>query len=142
MASSNGHSPLELRRALIDQVVGWLYSANGEDPGVVENNLADAKKLTKHRRDFLTGALVEQAVSNTIDDLVFGAEESGREREAGFTSTALIDCFRRQIDALADTLTRSNVVEHIDLPEHATVATVRRLRTPNGQLASVVVTEN
>jgi len=142
MASNNGHSPLELRRALIGQIVGWLYSANGEDPGVVEITLADGKKLTKHRRDFLTGALVEQAVSSAIDDLVFGAEESGRAHEAGFTPAALIDCFRRQIDAIADTLTRSNVAEHLDLPEHTAVANVRRLLTPKGQLASVVVTEN
>jgi ATP-dependent 26S proteasome regulatory subunit len=127
LASLNGHGPEELRRTLLDQVIAWFYSPNGEDAGVVEITLADGKKLVKHRRDFLTGAVVEQAVSNAIDEMVLSAEESGRVDEAGFSAPALIESFRRQIDAIADTLTRANVVEYLDLPEHTTVATVRRL---------------
>jgi hypothetical protein len=137
-AARNGTPAEQLRRDLIDQVVAWLYSPAGEDKGMVEVTLRDGKKITKHRRDFLTGAVVEQAVSNAIDQTVFTAAASS-QNHAGLTPAALIDALRRHTDGLADNLTALNVHDYVDLPEHSQAAHVRRLRSSNGQLADLIV---
>jgi Cdc6-like AAA superfamily ATPase len=136
-AARNGAPAEQLRRDLIDQVVAWLYSPAGEDKGLVEITLRDGKKLTKRRRDFLSGAVIEQAVSNAIDQAVFAAAES-TNGHAGLSAAALIDALRRHIDGLADNLTAHNVHDYVDLPEHAQATHVRRLRSANGLLAELL----
>jgi ribonuclease HII len=136
-ASRNGTPTDRLRRDVIDQVVGWLFSPAGEDKGLVEVTLRDGKKLMKYRRDFLTGAVLEQAVSNAIDQVVFAAAENSHDK-VGLEAVSIIDAVRRVVDGLADNLTVQNVHDYVDLPEHAPVAQVRRLRGSPGQLADLV----
>jgi ATP-dependent 26S proteasome regulatory subunit len=140
-ASRNGTPAEDLRRDLIDQIVAWLYSPAGEDKGLIEITLRDGKKLTKHRRDFLTGAVLEQAVSNAIDQTVFTAAEAG-ENKAGLNASALIDALRRHTDGLADNLTAHNIDDYVDMPEHSHAVQVRRLRSSSGQLADLIAEEH
>ena len=117
----------QIRPHLIDRVVSWFFNSNGSNPGIVEVVLRDGSRIVKHRRDFLSGALVEQAVSNSIDQMAFSMEESGDDRDIGFTAESLIESFRRQVDSLAESLTAWNAADHLDLPEHSLVASVNRL---------------
>jgi ATP-dependent 26S proteasome regulatory subunit len=132
-ASRNGTPVDELRRDAIDQVASWFFSPNGEDSGLCEMTLRDGKKLVKSRRDFLTGAIVEQGVSNSIDQAVFAADDVG-EKAPGLSASALIDSLCNVIDSLAGNLTAANADDYVDLPEHTAVAAVRRLSGSNSRL--------
>jgi ATP-dependent 26S proteasome regulatory subunit len=135
-AGGNGRRAEEVRAAVIDQVVSWLYSPNGEDSGLVEITYRDGKKATRYRRDLLTGAVIEQAVASAIDQIVFQAEAG--HKDAGLSAPAIMDALRRITDGLADNLTSHNAADYLDLPEHAAVALVRRLRSPTRDLAGLV----
>jgi hypothetical protein len=135
--SRNGYSADQLRRKVIDQVVAFLFSPNGQDNGLVEITFRDGKKTVKHRRDFLTGSIVEQAVANAIDQTVFAAEEESCP-EVGLTALGIIEAMQRHIDGLADNLTAHNVNDYLDLPENVQVASLRRLRNPTGALANLI----
>lgn len=132
-SSRNGTPVEELRRETIDQVVSWFFSPNGEDHGLCEMTLRDGKKIVKNRRDFLTGAIVEQGVSNAIDRAVFAADDAGDEA-SGLSATGLIDALCGVVDGLAENLTPANAGDYVDLPEHTAVASVRRLRSASGPL--------
>lgn len=137
-ASDNGTAPERLRQAVIDRTVTWMFSPNGDDPGQVELTFRDGKKLVKYRRDFLTGRLIEQALASATDRAVFAAEESGPSGH-GLSAPVLIDALREATDSLADNLTSHNVADYLDLPEHALVASVRRIRGHNGRLTHVAI---
>jgi ATP-dependent 26S proteasome regulatory subunit len=137
-ASDNGAPPEQLRQSVIDRTVAWMFSPNGEDAGQVELTFRDGAKLMKHRRDFLTGRLIEQALATAIDRAVFAAEEPGQS-DLGLSAPVLIDALRETIDGLADNVTPHNAADYLDLPEQALVASVRRIRSHNGRLAHLVV---
>jgi ATP-dependent 26S proteasome regulatory subunit len=121
----DGLSGGEARAALIEQVVGTLFGPGAERHGAVELTLRGGRRLVKHRRDFLTGALVDQAVADAVEQAVLAAEEAGAAG-AGLTADAVAGALRRQIDTLADALTAANAADYLDLPENAQVAGVRR----------------
>jgi hypothetical protein len=52
----------------------------------------------------------------------------------GLTALALIDALRRHIDGLADNLTAENAADYLDLPEHTSVVSLRRLHGSAGQM--------
>jgi len=137
-ASENGTPAEKSRQAVIDRTVAWMYSPNGEDAGQVELTLRNGDKLLKYRRDFLTGRLIEQALANAIDQVVFADEEPEGE-EQGLSAGILIDCFREMIDSLADIITPQNASDYLDLPEQAAVASVRRIRSHNGRLTHLAI---
>lgn len=139
VASQNGHPREELRQRLLDAVVAEFYSPRN-DSGEVEVTLRDGAKVVKHARDFLSGAVVESAVSDAIDQLAFYAERTGLE-DVGLEAAALVAAVRRQVDALADNVTAYNVADYVDLPDHAGVASVRRLRKGTAPLAQVIAEE-
>ena len=133
----NGSDPVQIRLRLIDRAVSWFFSYNTDEPGIVEIVLRDGTRIVKHRRDFLSGAIIEQAVSNAIDEMAFALEESAsQDPETGFTPECLIESFRHQIDGLAENLTARNARDYLYLPdEENSVAAVNRLpglhsRTP------------
>ena len=128
---------MQIRLRLIDRAVSWFFSYNTDEPGIVEIVLRDGTRIVKHRRDFLSGAIIEQAVSNAIDEMAFALEESAsQDPETGFTPECLIESFRHQIDGLAENLTARNARDYLYLPdEENSVAAVNRLpglhsRTP------------
>jgi ATP-dependent 26S proteasome regulatory subunit len=131
------YAPGERREALNEQVVRWLFGPGGPAQALLEVELADGRTLVKRRRDFLTGAVVEQAVAGAIDQVVGEAERTGSP-EAGLTAAAVIEALRRQIDALADNLSQANAADYLDLPENAQVAALRRVSGPAGPLPSLL----
>ncbi|MBW3598100.1 MAG: ATP-binding protein [Planctomycetes bacterium] len=134
--SRNGHSNKELRDALIDEVAATLCSPHGED-AIVEITIRDGSKIRKDRRHLLTGAVVEQAVSETIDRIAFQMAEHGREG-VGMSAAMLIEALHRQVDNLADNITPQNAADFIDLPENANIAAIRRLRPRGGTFAGLM----
>lgn len=135
-ALRNGHAQPELREALIDEVVATVCSPNGDD-AIVEVVLRDGVKIRKDRRHLLTGAVVEQAVSESIDRIAFQAAERGLEH-VGLTSAMLIEALQRQVDNLADNITPHNAADFIDLPENAKIADIKRLRPRGGAFARLM----
>jgi hypothetical protein len=115
------------RAQVIEQVAGWLFGTGEGAHGVVEVSLRDGTKLVRRRRDFLTGGLVEQAVTAAIDRTVAAALEE-EITAPGLSADAVIAALREQTDALADSLTADNLADHLDLPENAQAESVRRLR--------------
>jgi ATP-dependent 26S proteasome regulatory subunit len=117
-------------------VAASLYSANGSDRPLVEVQLAgtSAPRLV-HRRDFLTGSIVDRAVQQAAEEAC-RAEEAGDSSGAGggggsgITARLLLGAIGAQVEALARSLTPANVAEFCDLPEGMRVANVRRLEQP------------
>lgn len=139
-ASRNGTPQDHLRSQLIDEVVGYLFSPPNEESPLVELTLRDGQKIEKYSRDFLTGALVEQAISDAIDRLVFSAEQTGSD-DVGLDSATVIDCLQRQVDALAENIAPFNAADYVDIPEHTHVANVRRIPRAGGRLTQLVASE-
>ena len=125
---------------MIDEVVGRLFSPHNDGAGLVEITLRDGEKIVKYGRDFLSGAVVEQAVAEAIDHLAFVAEQSGRD-DVGISGNCLIGALERQVESLAENLTAYNAADYVDLPDHTHVAAVRRLRGSNGHLGRLVAEE-
>lgn len=134
-ATQNGEGQEAARELLIDEVVSSLYSPNGDDQGAIEATLREGGKETFHRRDFLTGAVVEQAVANALNQSVFASMDQGGK--VPLSARALLDALYAVVDGLADTLTVHNACDYLDLPEYPGVAGVRRLRSSRGHLAHV-----
>ena len=137
LAQRNGTPAGRLLQGLIDEVTANLFDPRNDEVASLEITLGDGTKLAKFPRDFLTGSLVEQALSESIDELTFFAEENERE-EAGLDSAGLIDALRSQIQTLVENVTPYNAADYIDLPDHTHVSNVRRLRRGNGHLHDVV----
>jgi ATP-dependent 26S proteasome regulatory subunit len=114
------------RGKIIERVAQFLFGPGADPHGVTAVTLEGGQELIKRRRDFLTGALVDQAVTTAIDHTVLEAAEG--VEGAGLSAEALIDALKQTTDALADQLTTDNAADHLDLPEHQRVIGVRRLR--------------
>jgi ATP-dependent 26S proteasome regulatory subunit len=138
-ASHNGTMQTSLRTQLIDEVVASLFSPANEESPLIELTLRDGQKIEKFSRDFLTGALVEQGLSDAIDQLVFYAEQSGLD-DVGLDGAIVIDCLQRQIDAMAENIAPFNAGDYVDIPEHTQVANVRRIPRTSGRASQLVAT--
>jgi ATP-dependent 26S proteasome regulatory subunit len=138
-ASHNGTMQTSLRTQLIDEVVASLFSPANEESPLIELTLRDGQKIEKFPRDFLTGALVEQGLSDAIDQLVFYAEQSGLD-DVGLDGAIVIDCLQRQIDAMAENIAPFNAGDYVDIPEHTQVANVRRIPRTSGRASQLVAT--
>jgi ATP-dependent 26S proteasome regulatory subunit len=137
-ASRNGTPQEQLRGQLIQQVTATLFSPNGDGAGQVEITLRDGAKLVKHRRDFLTGATVEQAVANAIDRLAYDASCNG-SHDCGLSAAEIVESLYEVVDSLIENLTPFNAGDYVDLPEQSAVAHVRRLPPGNGRLSHMVM---
>ncbi len=133
-ASDKKKSPEEVRKTIVHQMVRWLFGPNRDNQGLVEITLREGRKLIKFRRDFLTGAVIEQAISSAIDQTVTRAEETGN-KEVGLDSDVVLEALRQHIDGLAENMTPHNVADYLDLPENAQVMEIRRMRNSEGQLS-------
>jgi SpoVK/Ycf46/Vps4 family AAA+-type ATPase len=134
-ATRNGESQEAARQYLIDEVVSTLYSPNGDDQGVVEATLREGGKVLFHRRAFLTGAVIEQAVANAINHSVFASMDQGDR--VPLCASTLLDALYAVVDSLADTVTVHNASDYLDVPDYPGVAGIRRLRDTRGHLAHV-----
>ena len=129
LARHNGCPQERLVSNTVTDLTAWLFAPNGSDRGLVE--LAYAGSPTpdiRHRRDFLTGALVDRAVQQAAATAV-QAEQTGAA-QPGLSADLLIEAFDEQIRSVVDQLTEFNARTYLDLPEGMRVATVRRLPQP------------
>jgi ATP-dependent 26S proteasome regulatory subunit len=128
--ATNGHgAPEQASRHLTLEIVDWLFSPNGPDRGVVELTFAGSTTpVVRHRRDLLTGALVDRAVQ---DAAKAARREQLRTRiPGGITLEDLTRAFDNQFRALVEQLTEMNVRQYVDVPDGVRVATLRRLPQP------------
>jgi ATP-dependent 26S proteasome regulatory subunit len=117
------------RSRLKNEVTSWLYSTNGEDKGVVEITFAGATQPeVRHRRDFLTGALVKRAVEDASKKACYGG--CSGDGEDGLTAAHVITAFDRQIRALSDQFHAGNIDQHVNVPDGVRVANIRRIPQP------------
>jgi hypothetical protein len=136
-ASHNGTPPDKLRHRLIQQMTALLYGPNC-DQGQVQLTFRDGSKIVKYRRDFLTGAVVEQAVANAIDRLAYETAFHG-DSHHGLSVAELAQSFYQVVDSLAGNLTAFNAIDYVDLPDQASVAHVCRLPQTEGWLPLTLV---
>jgi hypothetical protein len=130
LASNNGCTPQQLQRRMIDDLTAWLFSPNGSDSGLVELTYAGStSSLVRHRRDFLTGSVVDRAVQQACAEAA-QAERRGDERP-GLRLETLMKAFDRQFCSLADLLNESNARQYLELPDGVRVVTVRRIPQPS-----------
>lgn len=130
VASNNGCSPQEIRDRMIQELTAWLFSPNGSDPGLVELTCAgSAAPVIKHRRDFLTGALVDGAVQLAAREAA-QAKLNGTAQD-GITLEQLARAFDAQLRGIVGQLNEHNVGSYTDLPDSARVATLRRIPQPS-----------
>jgi SpoVK/Ycf46/Vps4 family AAA+-type ATPase len=128
-ASSNGHTQQQREQEVLSDLTGWLFSANGQERGLVELSVAGSTQpMVKHRRDFLTGALVDRAVQEAAAEAC-RAEQMGCDRP-GLTPAALKTALDRQVRSIVEQLHPHNVANHLDLPDGVRVVGVRRLDQP------------
>jgi hypothetical protein len=129
LVGDNGAGRGAVKTALVRQVTTSLYSPNGSDPGLVEIQLAGTTTPSiKHRRDFVTGSVVDRAVQAAAEQAC-QAEEAGCA-ESGISARLLLDTIDEQVRAVAGALQPANVADFVDLPDGVRVTSVRRIRRP------------
>ena len=130
VAADNIATPEEIRRSLIREIITWLFSPNGTDRGLVELTFAGSTApVARHRRDFLTGALVDRAVQEAAK--AARREEIRTGQIGGVTHLLLLRAFENQFRALADQLSEANARQYVDVPDGVRVATLRRVTQPS-----------
>lgn len=116
-------------RRAVAGVVAWLFSPNGSDKGQVElTYVGSSTPVIKHRRDFLTGALVDRAVQQAAAEAC-RAERQGAERP-GLTAEMLIAAIDQQVRSIVDQLHKDNASNYLTLPDGMRVGNVRRIEQP------------
>jgi len=124
-ASNNGCTQEELWGQFTNDLVAWLYGPNS-DAGVAELTYAGSTApVVKHRRDFLTGALIDRAIQQAAEEACQHAIEN--HTEPGITLGQLMRALNDQVLAIVGQLREQNVGSYLDLPDGVRVASVRRL---------------
>lgn len=130
LASNNGCTPQQLQRRIVSDLMGWLFSPNGSDKGLVELTYAGSTTPdVRYRRDLLTGSIVDRAVQQACSEAV-EAERAGAEYP-GLNLEMLMKAFDRQFRAVADQINEYTARHHLELPDGVRVATVRRVPQPS-----------
>jgi hypothetical protein len=122
----NGASGDAWRRRVVADLTAWLFAPNGNDAGQVEITfVGQPNPVFKHRRDFLTGGLVDRAVQEATraacDEEWRGAEEPG------ISTQRLMCALDAQVRDIVDQLTPDNCEQYLTLPDAMRVGTVRRI---------------
>jgi hypothetical protein len=110
----------------VADLTAWLFAPNGHDAGQVEITfVGQPNPVVKHRRDFLTGGLVDRAVQEATrgacDQEWRGAEDPGLSTER------LMGAIDAQVRHIVDQLTPGNCEQYLTLPDAMHVGTVRRI---------------
>jgi hypothetical protein len=126
---ANGTSEEEQQRRVVEELTAWLFAPNGSDPGQVELTfVGQPNPVVKHRRDFLTGGLIDRAIDQ--------ASRRACDREwrgaadAGLSTEQLMCAVDAQVRHIVDQLTPGNCAEYLVLPDAMRVGTVRRIPQP------------
>ena len=97
------------RPVVMNQVLAYLYG-NDPEQGLAEVRLVNAERRTLCRRDVITPALLEQAVSTAIDDCLRQSADAGEL--LGVDGEAVIRALHAQFTGLAAALRPQNLREH------------------------------
>jgi len=129
-ATSNGCSADQIWKRHVDDLTAWLFSPNSTDPGLVELTYAGSTTpVVKHRRDFLTGALLDRAVQQAAAEAAH--IEAQTNTLSGISLAQLARAMDDQFRSLVDQLNEHNAATYTDVPENVRVATVRRIPQPS-----------
>ncbi len=124
LATDNGTAPDDLKRRLVRNVTGALFSPNGAARPLVEIQFAGTTTpCFKHGRDFLTGSVVDRAVQQAAE-AACDAEQAGSD-SPGITIHGLLDAIEDQVQAVAESVTPANVAEFVDVPDGMRVTNTR-----------------
>ena len=122
----NGDSEDAALRRVVADLTAWLYAPNGSDPGQVEISfVGQPNPVVKHRRDFLTGGLIDRAINQASRDAC--QEEWLGAEECGLSTERLICALDSQVRHIVDQLTPGNCEQYLALPDAMRVGTVRRI---------------
>ncbi len=116
------------RARLVAELAAWVF-AGADDPGQVEVHLlGQPAPLVKHRRDFMTAALVQRAVELASH----AACRAGRtgDPDPGLDRAALARALHDQVRALVEHLDPTNVAIHVELGRDVQVRAVNPIRQP------------
>ena len=129
LASDNG-TPVEvLKRGLVRDTTAGLFSSPNDEQPLVEIQFAGSTTPTlKHRRDFLTGSVVDRAVQQAAAEAC-DAQQRGTDTP-GITADMLLHALDNQVQAVVGSITPANVGEFVDLPDGQRVTNVRRVDPP------------
>jgi SpoVK/Ycf46/Vps4 family AAA+-type ATPase len=110
------------RSALINTVLGYLY---GPEPRqeIAEVHLVNSQRRKLHRRDLVTPAVLEEAVSSAVDRCLDRSEKAGEL--LGLDADDVVRFLARHFVNLARSLRPHNVADHCpdwfrEEPEHVT----------------------
>lgn len=108
------------RHGEINRIAAYLF---GEDPdqAIAEVRLVDGSRRPVHRRQLITPALLEEAVSAATDDCLKQSDEAGEM--LGIDGDAVIGHLQKQFESLAVTLRPYNLEDY--LPDWFTEETIR-----------------
>lgn len=120
LRGAEGQSPAERRMAAMSKVIGYLFG-NEPEQGVCEARLVNNERRTLCRRDLVTGAMIEQAVSTAIDEAIRQSAEA--DELLGVDGEAVVRSLQAQFATLATTLRPHNLREHC--PEMFTEESIR-----------------
>jgi hypothetical protein len=98
------------RETVIQQVAAYLYG-NDPDQGVAEVRMLNAERRMVNRRELVTGAVIEQALSAAIDDAVRQTAVAGAL--LGIDAEGIIAALQEQFVGLARSLRPHNLQEHV-----------------------------
>jgi ATP-dependent 26S proteasome regulatory subunit len=105
----HGSKPAAARRNLLHAVIQYLYGG-GEDQVIAEVTFRDSARKSISRRDLVTGALLEMAVSEAIDEALDHSTEAGEL--LGLDAGTVTEALSRQFQAIATSMRPHNVSDH------------------------------
>jgi len=130
VASNNGCAPEQIQRRMVHEVTSWLYRQNAPEHGIVELTYAGSTTPdVRHRRDFLTGSIVDRAVQQAAQEAVQAEHRGGAQ--PGVSLEMLMRAFDDQIRGLVEQLTEQNARNYLTLPDNVRVAALRRVPQPS-----------
>jgi hypothetical protein len=127
-ANGAGGDDASARARAVADVATWLYAPGNDAGQVALTYVGEARSDVRHRRDFLTPALVDRAVQQACREACH-AEWTGAG-PGGLTTVALMKALDRQVRDVVEQLDPRNCHHHLSLPEGTRVASVRRLESP------------
>jgi len=118
--SDNGTPQASLKESMVDYLTASIFT---DERPLVE--LMTAKgAVKKHRKDFLTPALIDRAVQQAAE--IASDMEAARKTD-GVPMKVLAECLESQINSVANQLSERNVHKYLDLGDDERVSKVRRV---------------
>ena len=110
---------------IIEGVSRWMFDPE-QDAGVLALTYqGNPEPVIKHRRDFLTGALVDRAVQQAATK-AWEKSISG-DPDAGITMALISGAISDQVHGIAHQVMVQNAHSYLDIPEGVRVSSVKRI---------------